>query len=83
MANDEVVEAIAAVIAPYVGPAMARSAVVSQARKIGPETQALTPSQVEELLTRVGSGLSVFVGRAKSAVILGEARQAVARVRAR
>ncbi len=72
------VDTIAAVIAPYVGAGMARPAVQAQAQRLEIGAEGPSPEQLEALLARVGSGLAVFVGRAKSATVVEEARRALA-----
>ncbi len=73
-----VLEAIIEVIAPYLGPGMARSAVTAHAQKLGFDGAHLTADQIEILMTKIGAGLNIFVGREKSAAILAKVRQVLA-----
>jgi hypothetical protein len=81
MELDTVVEALARVVEPYVGATMARSALKVHGQKLGLDGAPLTAAQVEALITRVGSGLNVFLGREKSEVVVGELKKAAAGLR--
>ncbi len=72
-----VLEAIIDVIAPYLGPGMARSAVTAHAQKLGFDEAQVTADQVEILLTKIGAGLNIFVGREKSATILARVKRVI------
>jgi hypothetical protein len=72
----EAVQVIVDVMAPYIGDTMARSATQAHCRKLG-VGETLSPSDVEALLTRLGSGLNIFLGREKSAAVLAETRRAL------
>jgi hypothetical protein len=57
---------------------MARSAAQAQCQKLGVEGGTLAPEQLETLLTKLGSGLNIFLGRDKSAQVMTEVRRALA-----
>ncbi|HLA77827.1 MAG TPA: hypothetical protein VJU18_09645 [Vicinamibacteria bacterium] len=71
-------EAIIEVIAPYLGQGMARSAVTAHAQNLGFDGAHLRADQIEILMTKIGAGLNIFVGREKSATILAEVKQVLA-----
>jgi len=73
-----VLETIAGVISPYLGPGMARSAVEAHARKLGVDGPHITPEQIETLMAKIGAGLNIFVGREKSSAILEEVKRVLA-----
>jgi hypothetical protein len=64
------------VMAPYIGDTMARSAAQAHCRKLG-IGDTLSAAEVDALLTRLGSGLNIFLGRDKSASVLAETRRAL------
>lgn len=68
------VEAIVRVLAPFLGEHMARAAVRTHAEKMGLGVRPPTPTEVEDLLDRLLTGLIVFVGRPKAERILADAR---------
>jgi predicted trehalose synthase len=78
--TDAVAEALARGVAPYLGENMARSAVQAHRDKMALGA-ALTQEQVEALIGRLGSGLNIFLGRDKSAQVVGELRRAVEALR--
>jgi len=67
---------IVGVMAPYIGDTMARSAAEAHSQKLG-IGDTLSPTELEALLGRLGSGLNIFLGRDKSAAVLAEARRAL------
>jgi hypothetical protein len=79
MLTSEAVPVIAKVMAPYIGETMARSAAEAHCQKMGVAGGSLPPEQIEALLSRLGGGLNVFLGRAKAAAVVAEVRQALAR----
>jgi hypothetical protein len=77
MKESEVKVALSAVLAPYLGPNMARAAVDSNFKRFKPDGGPLAPAELESLLLRLGKGLVVFVGEDKAAALQAELRQAV------
>jgi hypothetical protein len=67
---------IVEVMAPYIGDTMARSAAQAHCRKLG-IGDTLSAAEADALLTRLGSGLNIFLGRDKSAAVLAETRRAL------
>ena len=76
MTTEAAVGTIVRVVSPYVGETMARSATTAHCQKlgIGPE---MGKEQLDALLSRLGSGLNIFLGREKSARVIGELRKAM------
>ncbi len=77
MHTEAVLETAARIMAPYLGENMARAA---HCQKLGIEGGEVTREKAEALLSKLATGLSVFVGREKSAAIVEEIRQALAGV---
>jgi hypothetical protein len=77
MLTSEVVKVMVQVMAPYVGDTMARSATEAHCSKLGIAEGAISPEQVETLLTRLGSGLNIFLGREKSSSVVEQIRVAL------
>jgi hypothetical protein len=75
MAHDDVIEAIVTAVAPFLGENMARAATRDQCRKLGLEGGELDPEQVDGLLTRIGKGLNLFVGREQAARLVEKLRR--------
>jgi hypothetical protein len=78
----DVVDAIASVLAPHLGETMARAAVQAHRTKLGLPEGPLDTSQVDALVARLGIGLNIFVGRANAALLEQQMRQVLARLRA-
>jgi hypothetical protein len=78
MNSSQVTAVLVGVIAPYIGQNMARSAVEAHAASLGFATGPLADEQAEALVTKLGVGLNIFVGREKSARVVDEMRQALA-----
>lgn len=76
MKETDLLTALSSVLAPYLGPNMAKAAVDSNLKRVKPAGGPLTPAEVESLLQRLGMGLVVFVGEEKAAVISKQMRQA-------
>lgn len=76
MTTQEAVHTIVRVVSPYVGETMARSATEAHCQKlgIGPD---MGLEQLEALLSRLGAGLNIFLGREKASRVVGELRQAM------
>ena len=75
--TDAVVEALTRTLTPYIGPNMARSAVQSQRERLGIEGAAMTADQIEGLISKVGHGLNVFLGRERAAGVIDEMRKSL------
>jgi hypothetical protein len=77
------VQVVVTVVAPYIGDTMARSATEAHCQKLGLTGPHLSPEQIEALLGKLGGGLNIFLGREKSAAVIGEVRSALARLESR
>jgi hypothetical protein len=75
MTTEEVLGTIVRVVAPYVGETMARSAAAAHCQKLGIGAE-IRGDQLEALITRLGSGLNIFLGREKSSRVVAELRAA-------
>lgn len=74
LAHDAVIEAIVTAVAPFLGENMARAATADQCRKLGLEGGELDAQQVDGLLSRIGKGLNLFVGRDQAARLIEQLR---------
>lgn len=74
----EVVDALAAVLSPYLGETMARASTRSHCDKLGFRDEAVSPADVDALVGKLASGLNVFVGREKAKGVLDEMKRAMA-----
>lgn len=78
MTTTETVDALVKVLAPYIGDTMARSAIEAHCQKLGiAAASPVRPDQLEALLGKLGGGLNIFLGREKSASVIGEVRLAL------
>jgi hypothetical protein len=78
MTTTETVDAVVKVLAPYIGDTMARSATEAHCQKLGiAAASPVRPDQLEALLGKLGGGLNIFLGREKSASVIGEVRLAL------
>jgi len=77
MERDAVVSQIVRVLSPYLGATMAAASARAHCEKLGIVGQSMSAEQAEALIGKLASGLAVFVGREKSAVVVGEIRRAV------
>jgi hypothetical protein len=77
MSTSEVVKVMVQVMAPYIGETMARSAAEAHCHKLGIADGAISSEQIEALLTRLGSGLNIFLGREKSTSVIEQIRVAL------
>ena len=78
MTTREAVEAVVRVLGPHIGDTMARSAAEAHCQKLGIAAASMVRSdQLESLLGRLGGGLNIFLGREKSAAVIGEVRAAL------
>jgi hypothetical protein len=83
METAEAVQVVVKVMAPYIGDTMARSATEAHCQKLGLTGPHLGPEQIEALLGKLGGGLNIFLGRDKSAAVIGEVRAALAALESR
>lgn len=83
MLTTEAVHVMVGVLTPYIGDTMARSAAEAHCQKLGVVGGSLGPEQLDALLAKIGSGLNIFLGRDKSAAVVGEVRRALAHAEAR
>lgn len=78
MTTTETVDAVVRVLGPYIGDTMARSATEAHCQKLGiAAASAVSPDQLDALLGKLGGGLNIFLGRDKSAAVIGEVRKAL------
>lgn len=78
MERDSVVSQIVRVLSPYLGATMAAASARTHCEKLGIAGDVISAEQTEALIGKLGAGLSVFVGREKSAAVVAEIRNAVA-----
>jgi hypothetical protein len=74
----EVIDALAAVLAPYLGETMARASAQTHCDKLGIRGDAISAAEVDALVGKLARGLNVFVGRERAASVLGEMKKALA-----
>jgi hypothetical protein len=77
MRKSEVLDALAAVLAPYLGETMARASAATHCQKLGIPGDLISAAETEALLGKLASGLNVFIGRERAAAVLQEMRGAV------
>lgn len=77
---DAVVAEVTRLLAPVLGESMAAASTQAHGQKLSIQDGQATPEQVEALLSKLGSGLAVFVGREKAAALAAEMRSAVAQI---
>ncbi len=73
----EVFDVTRAVLAPYIGDLMARTAAAAHCRRLGIEGPVLDHHEVELLLEKLGLGLVIFLGHGKTALVIASVRQAI------
>jgi len=74
--KQDVLNTVSRILDPYLGHTMAQAAVEAHVQKLGVEGLLMTSEQFEALLERIGSGLTIFVGRDKAKQIVAEIRSA-------
>jgi hypothetical protein len=74
MVTAEVVQQIVTAIAPFIGENMARSAAQMHCEKLGIVDPTMTPQQLDLLITKLETGLRVFMGREKAASLMAPLR---------
>jgi hypothetical protein len=78
MSKIEVLDALATVLAPYLGETMARASARTHCDKLAIVGDQISPPQADALLGKLSTGLNVFIGRERAAVVLEEMKRAVA-----
>jgi hypothetical protein len=74
-----IVDGLIRALSPYLGPNMARAATLGHCAKLNIKSGPVDDALIDELLAAIHPGLSVFVGREKTAQILAEVRQEIFR----
>jgi hypothetical protein len=77
MSSDELMDSVVRVVSPYLGENMARSAARAHCRKLGIDGPAVSADQIQALITRLGAGLNIFIGREKAATAVEELHKAL------
>lgn len=72
-----VLEVINGILAPYVGGLMARTAASAHCRDLGIVGDAMGRTQIDALLTKLGLGLVIFLGKDKTAAVVETMRRAI------
>jgi hypothetical protein len=75
--RDAVTGSLVTVLAPFLGENMASASVQAQVQKVAGGAGPLAPSDVELLVEKLGRGLVVFLGRAKTEAVVAEMRTAL------
>lgn len=75
MQTSVVVDTIIGVLSPYLGESMARASTHGVCEKLGLRGDSMRPEETEALVTKLASGLRVFVGREKAEQAVGEIRR--------
>ena len=78
MTKAEALDTLATVLAPYLGETMARASAQTHCDKLGIHADAISAPEIEALVGKLASGLNVFLGREKAALVLAEMKKAVA-----
>jgi hypothetical protein len=77
MKKTQVLDALAAVLSPYLGDTMARASARTHCDKLAIDGEDISAAQADALLGKLSSGLNVFIGRERAAAVLEEMRRAV------
>lgn len=77
MEKDAAVAQIVRVLSPYLGATMAEASARTHCEKLGITGKEMSAEQTDALISKLGTGLAVFVGREKSKAIVQEIRRAV------
>jgi hypothetical protein len=77
LTKTEVLDALAAVLSPYLGQTMARASAQTHCEKLGVRGDTISAPEVDALVAKLASGLNVFVGRERAVGVLDEMRKAV------
>ena len=74
MVTAEAVREIVAAITPFIGENMARASTRVHCEKLGIAEPEVTPQQVAMLISRLESGLRIFMGRDKANSLMAPLR---------
>lgn len=77
MQTTEAFETIVGVLAPYLGETMARASTQGVCDKLGIRGDSISAQELQALVSKLASGLAVFVGREKSAQVVEEIRRSL------
>jgi hypothetical protein len=69
-------EPLIGLLTPHLGETMARASIERHLQRLGVQGPALSDGQMEELIHRLGQGLNIFLGRARSAEVVEAMRRA-------
>lgn len=75
MQTSVVVATIVRVLSPHLGESMARASTRGVCEKLGLRGETLSPEETSALVTKLASGLRVFVGREKAEQAVEEIRR--------
>jgi hypothetical protein len=75
--REAVTGSLVAVLAPFLGENMAGASVQAQLQKVASGEGPLAPPELEALVEKLGRGLVVFLGRAKTTAVVAEMRSAL------
>lgn len=75
MSTADAVQEIVRAITPFIGENMARSAARLHCQKLGIAETHVTHEQLAALITRVETGLNVFMGRDRASSLMADLRQ--------
>lgn len=70
MVTAEAIREIVTAITPFIGENMARSATRVHCEKLGIADPQVTPEQVDMLISRLETGLRVFMGRDRASSLM-------------
>jgi hypothetical protein len=74
MVTADAVQEIVEAITPFIGENMARSSAKVHCQKLGIAGLEATPEQIGLLITKLETGLCVFVGRERASSVMGPLR---------
>jgi len=78
MRTADALQAITRAMAPYIGDTMARASTLAHCRRLGIGEPSVEANEIEALLQGLSNGLTVFVGKARSAEAVRSAWEALA-----
>lgn len=78
MERQVALERIVTVLQPYLGATMAEASTRAHCEKLGIPSGPIRADQIEALLAKLKSGLSVFVGREQAGKVMEEIRGSLA-----
>jgi hypothetical protein len=71
------VDRIIQVLSPYLGESMARASIRGVCEKLGLQGDALSAADADALVSKLASGLRVFIGREKTDQVVVEMKRAL------